>query len=288
MDFFVDLLISNIINMKKSILFVLVVVVCSTSYGQTFASFHDFSAETILGETISMSQYAGKKLLVVNTASFCAYTPQFATLQALDSTYEEYNFEVIGFPCNNFGNQDPYDDETILEFCQGTYGVTFQMMSRVDIVSGDTCEIYKWLQHESLNGVSDATVSWNFNKFCIDEYGHWVDHYNQQTQPFNANITDWIMSETPAYVAPNVMNQEWNISNNPASDFFSVSLKNMPATNGSIEILSSEGKLIDRIFSGNLSNGTYRYDATPLSSGLYFISLSAGDMHEVKKLSVLR
>ena len=147
-----------------------VLQLCTSVYSQ---SIYDYNAVTIVGDTIPMSQYLGKKIMIVNTASYCGYTPQFAQLQQL---YQQYhvsnNFEILGFPCNDFGNQDPGTDSASLNFCSSNYNVTFQMMSHVNIVS-DTTDVYRWLQQQSLNGVSNAQITWNFHKFLIDETGHW-------------------------------------------------------------------------------------------------------------------
>ena len=151
-------------------------------------TFHDYSAATIDHDTISMSQYYGKKVMVVNTASYCGYTYQFAALEQLYLDYKQYGFEIIGFPCNDFANQDPHSDSTINSFCTSTYNVTFQMMSKIATISADTAPVYKWLQRADLNGVSNAHVAWNFNKFLIDEAGHWVRHYTQTTEPNDSEI----------------------------------------------------------------------------------------------------
>ncbi len=162
------------------------------SYAQNLNTFHDYSGETILGDSIDFSMFYGKKVLVVNTASYCSYTHQYADLEELYLNYNQYDFEIIGFPCNDFLNQEPGDDSTINDFCQ-TYNITFQMMSKVATVAADTAPVYKWLQRQDLNGVQDAPVTWNFNKFLIDEAGHWVRHFNQQTDPLDTAITNWIM-----------------------------------------------------------------------------------------------
>lgn len=161
-------------------------------FGQTHQSFHDFKVKNIFGDTISLSDYAGKRLLVVNTASFCGYTYQFTKLRQLDSMYQSYNFRVIGFPSNDFGGQDPYADSTIFSFCLNEYAIEFPMMSRISIRTGDTSVVYKWLQRKSRNGVANAQVAWNFNKFLIDENGNWVRHFPSPTQPNDTAITNWI------------------------------------------------------------------------------------------------
>lgn len=167
----------------------------SVSFGQSFQTFHNFKEVTITGDSLDLSTFAGKKVLVVNTASFCGYTPQFAPLQLLDSLYESYGFEVIGFPCNDFSNQDPHSDSVINQFCLENYGVHFQMMHKVDVVSGDTAEVFKWLQNANRNGVATAHITWNFNKFLIDRQGKWVRHFSQTTNPLDTAITNWIKAE---------------------------------------------------------------------------------------------
>ena len=179
--------------MKKLITLLFLIVNCQLSIincaAQGVTNFHSLSAvavnvhTTIVGvdttttyteDTISFSQFYGKKVMVVNTASFCQFTPEFTQLEQLYTQYHQYNFEILGFPCNDFNSQDPHNDSTIIHFCTTGYGVTFQMMSKIFCVTGDTSPVYKWLQRANLNGVSDAHVGWNFNKFLIDEAGHWV------------------------------------------------------------------------------------------------------------------
>ena len=178
--------------MKKILTAILIFFIFNQGKSQQLMSFHDLEAVTIEGDSISMSQYAGKKLLVVNTASFCAYTHQFDDLEALYLQYGGAGFEVIGFPCNDFGAQDPGSDSTILDFCTGNYNVTFQMMSRISIKTGDTSAVYKWLQRANLNGVADAAVTWNFNKFLIDAEGNWAGYYDSPVDPGDSAIVNWI------------------------------------------------------------------------------------------------
>ena len=167
----------------------LLLLISNTCFSQTGETFHSFQAVKINDDTISLSQYYGKKVMVVNTASYCAYTPQYTDLQQLYQQYQSYNFEILGFPCNDFGAQEPGGDSEIDSFCT-TYGVTFQMMSKIDIISTDTAEVYKWLQLASRNGVANAPVTWNFHKFLIDETGHWVAHHASPVNPLATVITD--------------------------------------------------------------------------------------------------
>lgn len=167
-------------------------VLASISNAQV--NFHSFKVKNIYGDSVSLSSYAGTKLLVVNTASFCGYTHQFTKLRQLDSAYQQFGFKVIGFPSNDFGGQDPYADSTILSFCQNQYSIQFPMMSKVSIIEGDTSPVYKWLQRKALNGIANVSVGWNFNKFLIDENGNWVKHFFSSTEPNDTAITKWIMS----------------------------------------------------------------------------------------------
>ena len=123
-----------------------------------------------------------KKVLIVNTASECGYTPQYKDLEALYEKYKSKNFVVIGFPCNDFGGQEPGTSNDIKAFCTKNYGVTFQMMEKVSIA---TSPIYKWLTSKAENGVLDATVKWNFNKFLIDEKGQLVKYLPSNTKILN-------------------------------------------------------------------------------------------------------
>lgn len=163
--------------------------------------FHQFRVKNIFGDSVNLSDYAGKKLLVVNTASFCGYTYQFTKLRQLDSAYQPFGFRVIGFPCNDFGGQDPYADSTIFTFCLNQYSIQFPMMAKISIIAGDTSPVYKWLQRKALNGVGNASVDWNFNKFLIDENGNWVRHFSSPTEPNDTAITHWI-TQTVTAVSP--------------------------------------------------------------------------------------
>jgi glutathione peroxidase len=257
----------------------------SLSKAQTFQTFHDFSAATIFEDTISMSQFAGKKLMVVNTASYCGYTPQFADLQELDSTYESYNFEVIGFPCNDFSNQDPHGDSTIWEFCSATYGVTFQMMSKVHTVLGDTAPIYKWLQRADLNGVSDAHVGWNFNKFLIDEQGHWVAHYPSTTQPFDQAIINWITTPGTAGISSNNVPQ-FKLLQNPVTDCIHITVPPSISGNFTYHLLDIQGQ---SVLNGKFSpsaNTAQQILLNGLPTGFYTLQVQGSSFSQNLKIAV--
>ena len=157
-------------------------------------NFHSFTVKTITGEEISLSEFRGRKVLVVNTASKCGLTPQYENLQKL---YEEYggdNFTIVGFPANNFLSQEPGSNEEIMEFCSINYGVTFPMMAKISVKGKDIHPLYAWLTDKDENGVMDAKVSWNFQKFLIDENGNLVDMVPPKNSPDDERIISWIKS----------------------------------------------------------------------------------------------
>jgi glutathione peroxidase len=162
--------------------------------GQT-KNLYQFEATTIDGEIFDFTSLKGKKVLIVNTASECALTPQFKKLQAL---YEEYggdDFEIIGFPCNDFGKQDPADNEVIYDFCTKKYNVTFLMMEKISIIGANPHPVYKWLTSSKENGTLDAKVTWNFQKFMVDENGEVVDFVAPIKSPKNNRIVNWLKED---------------------------------------------------------------------------------------------
>lgn len=155
-------------------------------------SFHDFTVNTIDEKPISLSAFKGKKLLVVNVASECGLTPQYATLQELQNEFGGDNFSIIGFPANNFGSQEPGSNEQIQSFCQSNFGVTFPMMSKISVTGNDQHEVYQWLTQKSQNGVKNVDMEWNFQKFLIDEEGNFVDSLTPSASPADETILNWI------------------------------------------------------------------------------------------------
>ena len=145
-------------------------------------SIHSFTVKGIDGKDIKMASFKGKKILVVNTASKCGYTPQY---ESLEKVYEQYKDKlvIIGFPCNQFGGQEPSSNEEIVEFCKKNYGVTFPLADKVDVKGTNTAAIYQWLTQKSKNGVLDANISWNFNKFLLDENGKMMAYYPSNVRP---------------------------------------------------------------------------------------------------------
>lgn len=153
---------------------------------------HSFSAKTIDGEVIDFKDFKGKKILVVNTASKCGFTPQYKELEELYQEYGGENFVIVGFPANNFKNQEPGTDEDIKEFCEVNYGVTFQMMSKISVRDEDVSPVYEWLTSKEKNGVMDSEVTWNFQKYMIDEDGNLVDFASPRESPKSEKIIDWL------------------------------------------------------------------------------------------------
>lgn len=157
----------------------------------TQQSFYDLRAQTIDGEEFLFSELKGKRVLIVNVASKCGYTPQYEELQKLHEQYGGEDFVILGFPANDFGFQEPGSEAQIKSFCSKNYGVSFQMMSKVKTNRNRGHEVYQWLCNKAQNGVEDAKVSWNFNKFLIDENGNWVAHYESRMDPMSTEITNF-------------------------------------------------------------------------------------------------
>lgn len=143
---------------------------------------HDFTATTIKGEEKSLADYEGKVLLIVNTASECGFTPQFEGLQKLYDEIGNDSFEILGFPCNQFGGQDPGNNEDIASFCSQNYGVSFPMFSKVDVKGDQAHPLFKYLTSEQ-KGLLTEDIKWNFTKFLVDKNGNVVDRFAPQKEP---------------------------------------------------------------------------------------------------------
>lgn len=275
--------------MKKIILLLLTFISLQTSQAQTLQTFHDFQGFGILGDTINFSDYAGKKVLVVNTASYCSFTPQFADLVMLDSLYGGPGFAIMGFPCNDFGAQDPGDDSTIFGFCTNYYNVAFQMMSKVSIIAPDTAEVYKWLQLQSLNGVANAPVTWNFNKFCIDELGHWVMHFPSTVNPLDTAITNWI--NAPSVLGVNALPQTEKISlaGNPCRENITLNLQADKPEMINLSLIDMQGRL--SFFQQTFAmKGVQKINipAKDLEPGIYFLKAKNASFTTCLKVMLVR
>lgn len=181
--------------MNKKLLFASIVsagVILMSSFNTSMKTLYDFKCKTIEGQDFDLSKLKGKKVLVVNTASKCGFTPQYADLEKLYKQYGGDKFTIIGFPANNFGHQEPGTNDSIKSFCTRNYGVTFQMMQKISVKGDDIDPLYKWLTSKSENGVLDAPVEWNFQKFMIDENGNVVGVAMSPEKPDCDKIVNWI------------------------------------------------------------------------------------------------
>jgi glutathione peroxidase len=145
-------------------------------------NFYNFTANKVNGKEIKMDKYKGKVLLIVNTASKCGLTPQLEGLENLYKEYKDKNFEILGFPCNQFANQDPGTNKEISEFCLINYGVTFTMFEKIDVNGQNAHPIYKFLK-ENAKGTFGSEIKWNFTKFLIDKEGNVIKRYAPITTP---------------------------------------------------------------------------------------------------------
>ena len=147
------------------------------------ATIYDFEAQRIDGQPVSLAQFRGKPMLVVNTASACGFTPQFAGLEELHRDYGSRGLVVLGFPCNQFGSQDPGSNAEIASFCQTNYGVSFPMMSKVEVNGAQAHPLYRWLTAEAPGLLGSKAIKWNFTKFLVGKDGQVIRRYAPQDAP---------------------------------------------------------------------------------------------------------
>lgn len=250
-------------------------------------SFHDFSAIDINGDDIDMSDFSGKKILVVNTASLCGYTNQYGKLQELYESYggdeNDYNFEIIGFPANNFFNQEPYDEDYISDVCE-SYGVTFTMMSKISVKGSDQHEIYSWLTQQSRNCVQDAEVTWNFQKFLINPDGSWHDTKAPGVSPTHSSIVNWITEPTYNIVYSDDKDQ-FIIHTDNKNKQVHIDIKTEKTNRIEIKVWSITGQLVDEIYFGNINSIlSINYNASALHSGIYIIEINGSKIHHHEKI----
>lgn len=163
---------------------------CKTKYGED--TIYNYTVKDIDGNDFKMSDLKGKKVLIVNVASKCGLTPQYEKLEALYQKYKNHNFIIIAFPSNNFQNQEPGTDAEIKEFCSLNYGVTFPIMSKIDVIGDNQAPIYQWLTQQDKNTVLSSTVAWNFQKYLIDEDGKFFGVSAPKNSPDEDYIVNWI------------------------------------------------------------------------------------------------
>jgi glutathione peroxidase len=162
--------------------------VSATAESVATKSIYDFKVTALDASTIDFASFKGKKILIVNTASECGYTGQYEGLEQLYKKYQD-KLVIVGFPANNFGSQEPGTNEEIGKFCKKNYGVTFPMAAKISVKGDDIAAIYKWLCSKKENGVLDAEVGWNFNKFLLDENGKLLAHFESKVEPMSEEIT---------------------------------------------------------------------------------------------------
>jgi glutathione peroxidase len=154
-------------------------------------SIHTFKVKALDGTEIDFSKFKGKKILVVNTASKCGYTPQYEALEKLYAEHKD-KLVIVGFPCNQFGGQEPGTASEIQEFCTKNYGVTFPLAEKIDVKGDNISPVYKWLCTKTENGVLDATITWNFNKFLLDENGKLIAYFPSKVKPTDDDIVKYL------------------------------------------------------------------------------------------------
>ena len=186
--------------MKKLFSLIALMIAISIAYSfhssnelieQSTTSIYDIKINSLDGDPIDLNDFKGKKILFVNVASECGYTPQYEDLQTLHENYLD-NLIVIAIPCNQFGEQEPGEADEIMEFCQKKYGVTFILTQKVDVKGDDQHSLYAWLTQKDLNGVNNSSVKWNFQKYLVDENGEYVDFFLSATGPLDSKITELV------------------------------------------------------------------------------------------------
>jgi glutathione peroxidase len=176
----------------KAIIFSLFLLIGALPSTQTI---YDFKVTDIDGKEYDLGSLKGKKVMIVNTASKCGLTPQYEELEKLYQTYKDQNFVIVGFPSNDFMSQEPGSDAEIKEFCKKNYGVSFPMMSKIEVKGKEMHPLYKFLTEKSQNGYSDNSVKWNFQKYLINEEGKLVKVIPPGTKPLSEEITSWIVNK---------------------------------------------------------------------------------------------
>ena len=169
-----------------------IIILMLSSFNVSSQKIYDYKVIDIEGVPFDLKKLEGKKIMIVNTASKCGLTPQFEELEKLYKTYKDNNFVIIGFPTNDFLNQDPGSNEQIKSFCVKNYGVTFPMMSKISVKGKDKHPLYEYLTSKSLNKLEDNKVKWNFQKYLIDEKGILVRVVDPSTSPLDNSIIQWI------------------------------------------------------------------------------------------------
>ena len=255
--------------------YILVLLMAFTISATAAEDFYALKAVNINGDTLHFSELKGKKLMIVNVASFCGYTPQYAQLQELYEKYGGEKFEIIAFPANNFNSQEPGTDEEIDNFCKENFGVTFTMMSKISVKGTDKHPVYQWLTQMNKNDVANQEVLWNFQKYMITEDGKLWKIFSTQTSPLVADITNWLDQGTNSINSTNT-DDMISVYPNPANDFITIQFSNKGlkpfVTSDKVVIFDMLGVEIMSVGTG-LDLSTQRIDVSKLNPGMYFIRI---------------
>jgi glutathione peroxidase len=174
--------------MKNILLYIFFTLNIAFTNGDIVSSdFYSINFKNILGEEKSFKEFSGKKILIVNVASYCGYTRQYKDLQKLQDSYGD-QLQVIAFPCNDFGSQEPGNNSQIAQFCESNYSIKFPVMSKINIRKKPIHPVYKWLTNSDLNGWNDSKPKWNFYKYLIDEDGNLIKSFGSNTSPLSSEI----------------------------------------------------------------------------------------------------
>ena len=164
---------------------------CGTTTSNAQESIYDIQINSITGDKIDLSEFKGKKILFVNVASECGFTKQYTGLEQLHKLHKD-KLVVIGVPCNQFGGQEPGTDEEIIKFCKENYGVSFLLTEKIEVKGEGIHPLYNWLCRKEINGKSNSTVKWNFEKYLVDEKGEFVNYFYSVTAPMSSKIIDYL------------------------------------------------------------------------------------------------
>jgi len=178
--------------MKHSILITIISLFISLGSLTAQNDFYSFVVKDINGNDFAFSQLKGKKVMVINVASKCGFTPQYEALETIYKEFKDKNFVIVAFPANNFMHQEPGSNEEIKSFCILNYGVSFPIMSKISVKGKDIHPVYQWLTEKDKNTVLDSKVKWNFQKYLINEKGELVKKLKPSTKPNSQEILDWI------------------------------------------------------------------------------------------------
>ncbi len=179
-------------NLNYLILVMISVFVLKTAVAQNDQTIYQFKVKDINGKTFDFASLKGKKIMIVNTASKCGFTPQYEGLEKLYKKYKDKGFVIVGFPANDFKSQEPGTNAEIAQFCKENYGVTFPMMAKIHVKGEQMHPVYQFLTQRSKNGYMDSEVGWNFQKYLIDTNGKLVRIYAPKVTPEDPNISEWI------------------------------------------------------------------------------------------------